>query len=309
MSGLLDHLAPLALRRVGLLVAVFFVCALPTEAKAQGRGLGDFSAGSSASMDDGRPVDVELVVAVDVSWSMSDGEQIIQRDGYAAAFRSQEVQDAILDGVHGSIAVTYVEWAGEFSQATVIPWTLLDSKASADAFAYRLATEPPSRRRRTSISGAVGYGARLFEENGFSGMKRVIDVSGDGPNNQGPAITNARDQAVAAGVVINGLPLMTADRYTSWAAIDNLDDYYETCVIGGQGSFVIPVNDWSQFPQAVRRKLVLELAADWPVDRTDPRHPSFDAPVVQTQQSGDVDCLIGEKLWQQRQWRWLDDDR
>ncbi|MEN3791977.1 DUF1194 domain-containing protein [Fulvimarina sp. MAC3] len=282
---------------------------LPMTAAAQSRGLGDIGGGPRAGAIDGKQVDVELVLAVDVSWSMSDAEQIIQRNGYAAAFRSREVQDAIFDGVHGSIAVTYVEWAGEFSQSVVLPWTLLDSKESADAFAYRLASEPPSRRRRTSISGAIGYGARLFDENGFTGLKRVIDISGDGPNNEGVIVTRARDEAVAAGIVVNGLPLMTSDASLSWATIDNLDDYYEACVVGGQGSFVIPVNDWPQFAQAVRRKLVLELASDWPIDEADPRHLERVLPVVPTQATAAVDCLIGEKLWQQRQWRWLDDAR
>ncbi|MER0239968.1 DUF1194 domain-containing protein [Fulvimarina sp. MAC8] len=301
------------LRGLSRLRAGWLVLALclPIAAGAQSRGLSDFGAGSGSGTGtrDDQPVDVELVLAVDVSWSMNDEEQIIQRNGYAAAFRSQEVQEAIFDGVHGAIAVTYVEWAGEFSQSVIVPWTLLDSKASADAFAYRLATEPPNRRRRTSISGAVSYGARLFDKNGFIGLKQVIDISGDGPNNQGPIVTTARDQAVAAGIVINGLPLMTSDASLSWATIDNLDEYYEACVVGGRGSFVIPVNDWPQFAQAVRRKLVLELASDWPIDDADPRHLMRELPILRTQGAGDVDCLIGERLWQQRQWRWLDDAR
>lgn len=282
---------------------------LPIAAGAQSRGLSDFGAAPDAETRDGRPVDVELVLAVDVSWSMSDGEQIIQRDGYAAAFRSLDVQEAIFDGVHGAIAITYIEWAGEFSQSIVVPWTLIDSKASADAFAYRLTSEAPSRQRRTSISGAIDYGAALFRSNGYDGLKKVIDISGDGPNNQGPLVTSARDGAVAAGVVVNGLPLMTSDSQRSWGSIDNLDAYYEACVVGGPGSFVIPVNDWSQFPQAVRRKLVLELASDWPIDEGDPRRSELEAPLFKAQGSDPVDCLIGEKLWQQRGWNWLDETR
>lgn len=264
-------------------------------------GLGGFAA-SPASAE--TVVDVELVLAVDVSWSMDSGEQRLQRDGYIAAFRSPEVQRAILEGAHGKVAVTYVEWAGAFSQVVVVPWLLIDSRETADGFAYRLSNEEPARERRTSIAAAIDFAAGLFDGNGFSGMRRVIDVSGDGPNNQGRLVTAARDAAVAHGITINGLPLMTtgdANGYLSWGTIADLDRYYADCVIGGPGAFMIPVTDWAQFPQAVRRKLVMELAGGWPPPAPRPR------PVVPVQRKAPADCLAGERQWDQRQQRWFDD--
>ncbi|WP_345944276.1 DUF1194 domain-containing protein [Aureimonas sp. SA4125] len=251
-------------------------------------------------------MDVELVLAVDVSWSMDSGEQRLQRDGYVAAFRSPEVQQAILDGGNQRVAVTYVEWAGNFSQSVVVPWTLIGSKADADGFAYRLAEEEPARERRTSIASAIDFSAGLFDGNGFSGLRKVIDVSGDGPNNQGRAVNHARDDAVKRGITINGLPLMTSGEssgYLSWGSIPNLDTYYADCVIGGPGAFVIPVNDWAQFPDAVRRKLVMELASVWPAP------PAQRVEAMPVAGRAAADCLIGERQWQQRQGLWIDDDK
>lgn len=277
-------------------------------ASAQQRGLSAFGAGPRAAYE-GQAVDVELVLAVDVSWSMDIGEQRIQRDGYVAAFRSADVQRAITEGGHGRVAVTYVEWAGSFSQSVVVPWTLIDSREAADAFAYRLSGEEPARARRTSIASAIDYSAGLFSGNGFAGVRKVIDVSGDGPNNEGRTVTDSRDDAAALGITVNGLPLMTSGKeaggtdrvYLGWGAIPDLDRYYSNCVIGGPGAFMIPVNDWAQFPEAVRRKLVLELAGRWPEPRRAP------LPLIRTQGAGGYDCLIGEKMWQNRQQRWMDD--
>lgn len=249
------------------------------------------------------PVDVELVLAVDASWSMDSGEQRIQRDGYVAAFRSPEVQEAILGGGYQRVAVSYVEWAGEFSQSVIVPWTLIDSKRSADAFAYRLSEEEPERARRTSIAAAIDFAAPMFDGNGYAGLRRVIDVSGDGPNNQGRMVTEARDAAARRGITINGLPLMTSGAtqgYASWGSIPNLDRYYATCVIGGPGAFMVPVNDWAQFPEAVRRKLVMELAGGWPLPIAKP----VDAPVPVAAEADAPDCLVGERQWQERQFRW-----
>ncbi|MCM2504540.1 DUF1194 domain-containing protein [Aureimonas altamirensis] len=246
-------------------------------------------------------VDVELVLAVDVSWSMDLSEQAIQRDGYIAAFRSPEVQKAILEGGWGRVAVTYVEWAGSFTQSVVVPWTLIDSREAADGFAYRLSQEEPNRERRTSISAALDFSVSLFDDNGFAGLRRVIDLSGDGPNNQGRPVDEARDAAVARGATINGLPLMTSGEEGgafSWGGIADLDAYYTACVTGGAGAFVIPVNDWSQFPEAIRRKLILELAGTWP-------KTAGGEAVIQVQAGeAPVDCRIGERMWQQRQERW-----
>ncbi|MEF2553003.1 DUF1194 domain-containing protein [Aurantimonas sp. A2-1-M11] len=291
-------------RILALLSAVMVVLPALTghaTADGQGRGLRDLGATTGSSRDRGVQVDAELILAVDVSWSMDRGEQEIQRAGYAAAFRSEDVQKAIMGGPHGRVAVSYIEWAGTMSQAVVVPWMLIESREAADGFAYRLQTEEPDRERRTSIASAIDFAAPLFEGNGFDGLRRVIDISGDGPNNQGRMVTDARDAAVARGIVINGLPLMTSGGYSSWGAIPDLDLYYAECVIGGPGSFMIPVNDWSQFPDAVRRKLVMELADSWPTSRAD------DAPLMRAQAAAAPDCLIGERMWQDRQRRWMED--
>lgn len=245
------------------------------------------------------PVDVELVLAVDVSWSMNDEEQRIQREGYVAAWRSPDVLEAIRNGVYGRVAVTYVEWAGELMQNVVVPWTLIDGKEAADRFAYQLATAEPDRQRRTSISTAIDYSAGLFPENGYAGNRQVIDVSGDGANNQGRPVTMARDAAVAAGIIINGLPLMTSEgseNAYAWGSVPDLDLYYAECVIGGPGAFVIPVRAWDQFPEAIRRKLVLELA--WPLR---PPSRSEEAPVLRAAAGGGDRCLSGERMWRMPQ--------
>jgi hypothetical protein len=251
------------------------------------------------------PVDIELVLAVDVSLSMSPDELEIQRQGYAAALVHERVLEAIAQGVHGRIAVTYVEWAGSTTQHIVVPWTMIANRADAERVASQLSANPPNSARRTSIAGALEFGGDLFAESGFRGMKRVIDISGDGPNNQGPPVTVARDALIAQGITINGLPLMTNGGLASAYDVEDLDLYYQDCVIGGPGAFMIPVNDWSQFPEAVRRKLVLELAGHrspvWA--REEATHP----PVRLAQAATGYDCMIGEKLWRDRSWMW--DDR
>lgn len=246
-------------------------------------------------------VDVELVLAVDVSLSMSPDELVIQRDGYAAALMDPAVLAAILDGAHGKIAVAYLEWAGSTVQQMVVPWSVIASPEDARAFVAKMTATPPRSARRTSISAAIEFAAAQFENSGFRSMKRVIDVSGDGPNNQGAPVHLTRNRIVAAGITINGLPLMTnGGGMTTAYDITNLDKYYADCVIGGPGAFVIPVNDWSQFPEAIRRKLVLELA--------DSRHPLRTAmeaefpPVLPAATAFVTDCEIGEKMWNNRSW-------
>jgi hypothetical protein len=247
------------------------------------------------------PVDIELVLAVDVSLSMSPDELEIQRQGYAAALTHDRVLEAIAAGVHGRIAVTYVEWAGSTTQQIVVPWTAIATRSDAEHFVRQLSAKPPSSARRTSISGALEFGGDIFAESGFHGMKRVIDISGDGPNNQGSPVTGARDALIAQGITINGLPLMTNGGLASAYDVENLDLYYRDCVIGGPGAFMIPVNDWSQFPEAVRRKLVLELAGG-SSERT--RDEAAHPPVQLAQAASGYDCLIGEKLWRDRSWMW-----
>jgi Protein of unknown function (DUF1194) len=247
-------------------------------------------------------VDIELVLAVDVSLSMSPDELDIQRRGYAAALTHDKVLQAIADGVHGKIAITYFEWAGSTSHHVIVPWTTIASPADAERVASQLSAQPPNSARRTSISSALEFGADLFAESQFQGLKRVIDISGDGPNNQGPPVDIVRNDVIGQGITINGLPLMTNGGLTSAYDVDDLDQYYTDCVIGGPGAFMVPVNDWSQFPEAVRRKLVLELAG--PRSRQWAEEEALHPPIVKAQAAPVYDCLIGEKLWQDRSWMW-----
>ncbi|MCO5065525.1 MAG: DUF1194 domain-containing protein [Rhizobiaceae bacterium] len=240
------------------------------------------------------PVDVELVLAVDVSLSMSPSELDIQRDGYAAALLDKDVLDAIAAGAYGRIAVAYFEWAGTTSHQLVVPWTTISSRADAERVVARLTALPPASARRTSISSALEFGADLLAESPYQSVKRVIDISGDGPNNQGAPVVEMRDRLVEQGIVINGLPLMTNGGFSSAYDVPDLDSYYTNCVIGGPGAFMIPVNAWEQFPEAIRRKLVLELAA----------RPLGDLPVVLAQAKEPYDCLVGEKIWRNRSWMW-----
>ena len=246
------------------------------------------------------PVDVELVLAVDVSLSMSPGELDIQRRGYATALTDERVIRAIADGAHGRIAVTYFEWAGSSSQNVIVPWTIIQSREDAERVAARLSALPPNSARRTSISSALEFGADLFAESQFRSYKRVIDISGDGPNNQGPPVDSTRDALIAQGITINGLPLMTNGGFSSAYDVGDLDAYYQDCVIGGPGAFMIPVNDWSQFPEAIRRKLVLELAG--PASPAWLAEEALNPPVIEAQAGAAYDCLIGEKIWRDRTW-------
>jgi hypothetical protein len=236
------------------------------------------------------PVDIELVLAVDVSRSMTEHELEIQRRGYAAALTSAEVIRAITGGIHGQIALLYLEWAGHRSQRVVVGWTLIRGLADAEAVAARLTADFDETLRRTSISGALDFAAKQFEGNGFDGLRRVIDVSGDGPNNDGRPVVPARDAAAAQGIIVNGLPLMTNEGVGSQWALPDLDRYYYHCVIAGPGAFVIPVREWQHFPAAVRQKLVLELAGTAPA--------AAPPPFLHRAQAEAYDCLIGEKIMQ-----------
>jgi hypothetical protein len=235
-------------------------------------------------------VDLEIALMVDVSRSMSERELEIQRRGYAEALRTDIVFQAIRSGLLQRIAVAYVEWAG--SQQVIVDWRLIETRDDLEDFAQILTTKFDPSLRRTSISGALRYGAELIETNDFQGLRKVIDVSGDGPNNAGGLVTNARDETVAKGIVINGLPLMTTDGRGSYWHLDGLDIYYQTCVIGGPGAFVLPVLKWDDFGTAVRRKLVMEIAG-------------LSAPMIavpaQVSHRDPTDCEIGEKLRRQRE--------
>jgi len=242
-------------------------------------------AGSDAAAVD---VDVALVVAVDISYSMDPDEQALQREGYITGFNSPEFLGALQQGTYGRIAVTYFEWAGTSDQRVVVPWTLVDGARSARAFTDAIAAAPYRRAYRTSISGALQFAVPLFQGSGVRGLRRVIDVSGDGANNQGDPVEIVRDEVLERGFVINGLPILLK-RPTSGMDIENLDVYYEDCVTGGPGSFVIPIRERDQFRDATRSKLVQEIAGSDGAARV---MPAAGTPRVS--------CTIGERMWRER---------
>ena len=211
------------------------------------------------------PVDLELILAVDVSRSMDADEQALQRQGYVAALHHPDVIAAIQSGPTGRIAIAYFEWSGYNSQTIIVPWSLVDDAESADAVASRISPGEVFGRYGTSISGSLTFAASLFDNNGYAGARRTIDISGDGPNNMGPPVLAARDAVIAQGITINGLAItLKPPRSDSSFEIDNLDDYYRDCVVGGLGAFTLPVHDVDQFEVAIRRKLVTEIAAQPP---------------------------------------------
>ncbi|MGO6736285.1 DUF1194 domain-containing protein [Rhizobium ruizarguesonis] len=231
----------------------------------------------------GREVDVTLVLAVDTSRSMDFEEIGIQREGYVEALKHKEFIDAVKGGLTGRIAISYFEWAGYVVQDSVIDWQVIETEEDAIAFADKLEARPIATQRRTSISTAIAQGASMIVSSPFQSRRQVIDVSGDGPNNSGDPVTPARDKAVEAGMIINGLAIMLRPS----DAPNGLDKYYADCVIGGPGAFVLPVRKIEDFAVAVRRKLVLEISGLSP-------------PVMVQKIAGaeaGTDCMIGEKQW------------
>ncbi|MGO7541675.1 DUF1194 domain-containing protein [Rhizobium ruizarguesonis] len=231
----------------------------------------------------GSEVDVTLVLAVDTSRSMDFEEIGIQREGYVEALKHKEFIDAVKGGLTGRIAISYFEWAGYVVQDSVIDWQVIDTEEDAIAFAGKLEARPIATQRRTSISTAIAQGASMIVSSPFQSRRQVIDVSGDGPNNSGDPVTPARDKAVEAGMIINGLAIMLRPS----DAPNGLDKYYADCVIGGPGAFVLPVRKIEDFAVAVRRKLVLEISGLSP-------------PVMVQKIAGaeaGTDCMIGEKQW------------
>jgi hypothetical protein len=214
----------------------------------------------AAAPTDNRVVDLQLVLAVDISGSMEFREQEVQRDGYVRAFRDPEVLRAITSGPYGRIAVTYVRWAGIFSQETAVPWTIIGSKAEADRFADAIRRVPLYTAPRTSISGALNYSFSAFTQSGVDSDRRTIDISGDGSNNDGPPVGPIRQRILQSGVTINGLPILINPSGVGGNLV-SLDAYYQDCVVGGPGSFMIAVKANQDFAPAIRRKLILEIAA------------------------------------------------
>ncbi|MBT9382487.1 DUF1194 domain-containing protein [Pseudooceanicola sp. CBS1P-1] len=251
-------------------------------------------------------VDVELALMVDVSRSMTAHELEIQRHGYAAALTSEDVLGVISEGLLGRIAVAYVEWAGPGNHRVVVDWTTIGTPQEAQRVAAVLMDNRPYGMQRTSISAALDYAGRFIAENQYEGLRKVIDVSGDGPNNAGDPVTPARDRVLAQGITINGLPLMTDEGVGSRWTVTDLDAYYRDCVIGGQGAFVVAVHDWAEFASAVRRKLVMEIAGLAPAPAPSARPTGFlpgdlpaarIVPVAGTAPGESYDCLVGEKTW------------
>ena len=235
-------------------------------------------------------VDVELIIAVDVSYSMDLDELAVQREGYAQAIVSKEFLQALGSGPTNKISVTYFEWSASSDQKIIIPWRVIDGPEAADAVAYEIMNKPVRRGSRTSISGAILFAIPLFDEDPYQGLRRVIDISGDGPNNNGPPVTPTRDEALGRGIVINGLPIMVREPSYSTTDIDNLDWYYEDCVIGGPGSFMVPIKGRENFKEAIRTKLIREVAGQEPGR---PIRPASD-------KVPRVSCTIGEKMWEDR---------
>jgi hypothetical protein len=210
--------------------------------------LGERAATQSAN------VDLQLVLAVDASGSVNQERFELQKQGYAAAFRHPQVLRAIQSGRTQSIAVAMTQWTGPTMQVIIVPWTRVRDQASADALAD--AIEKSQRQLfsgGTSISGAIDFGVTLMSTGPYRGIKRVIDVSGDGSNNRGRPVTLARDDAVGAGITINGLPILALE--------PNLDRYYFENVIGGPGAIMVPAANYDAFAQAILKKLIMEIAA------------------------------------------------
>lgn len=221
---------------------------------------------------------------------MDMDELALQREGYAGAITSPEFLKALSAGPSGRIAVTYFEWASVTDQKVVVPWRVIDGPEAADAVAAEILQTPIRRASRTSISGAIDFAVPLFEVSGYHGLRRVIDISGDGPNNNGGPVTVARDAALAKGITINGLPIMLKAPTPATMDIEDLDFYYEDCVIGGNGAFVISIKNREKFKEAIRTKLVLEVAGG-----------AGGATVVPAATKAPrVPCTIGEQLWQDR---------
>lgn len=232
-----------------------------------------------------RDVDLELVLAVDVSGSIDDEEARLQRDGFAAAITNPHILRVIRSGSLGRIAVMYVEWSGLDRHRIVADWTVIGDESDARDFAETISDAVPFRGQWTSISSIIDQSMTYLEENEFHGARRVIDISGDGENNNGDPVGGARDRATAAGVTINGLPIINGRIGPNGTAPSvDLDGYYRDCVIGGPGAFLVVARGFSDFARAIRRKLFLELSGWQPAPRR-----------VRAAVWPKTDCLTGEK--------------
>ena len=245
-------------------------------------------------------VDLELVISTDVSRSIDQEEALLQRRGVAAAFRNPEVIRAITSGFLGRIGVAYVDYSSRAFNRIVMDWTLVHDRDSAEAFAARLLEAPLTFGRRTSISDAIELAREMIELNALEGTRRVIDVSGDGPNNHGRLVDVVRDATVSRRITINGLPIINRhDANNSRFHLPDLDRYYRGCVIGGPGAFLVVARSFEDFARAIRRKLVLEISGTGPgIDG------ALFASLVRVSSPGGYvypgGCDIGERMW--RSW-------
>ena len=210
------------------------------------------------------PVDLALVLVSDVSRSVDDAEFRMQKAGYAAAFGDPRVLAAIRGGAIGTIAIAYVEFAGSFEVRTVVDWRMIRDADSAKAAMDAIEAAPRSFWGRTSISAGIDHAMTLLAEAPVEAQRRVIDVAGDGTNNSGRSVTAARDDAVAAGVTINGLAIINEHPVSyTFAHVQppgGLPEWYRQNVIGGPGAFVLEVREFNQFGEAMTRKLINEIA-------------------------------------------------
>src|SRR6185436_660088 len=212
-----------------------------------------FTVIAPSSAQSPQSVDLALVLAVDASGSVDQVRFELQKQGYVAAFRHPRVAAAISSGPTQSIAVVMMQWTGPALQVIAVPWTKITDAASASAFADKIAAAPRALfGGGTSISGAIDTGMALLFDNPFKAARRVIDISGDGSNNRGRSVNQARDEAIAKGVGINGLPILAIE--------PDLDRYYKDNVIGGPGAFMIAAKDFESFGEAILKKLIAEIA-------------------------------------------------
>lgn len=273
---------------------------MPGTGRMEGRaGAGMFRRGACLALVCGalaaparaaEPVDLELVIATDVSRSIDHQEALLQREGVAAAFRNRAVIRAIGSGILGRIGVAYIDYSSRAYNRIVVDWTIVHDRESAEAFAARLLAAPLTFGRRTSISDAIEMAQEMIETNAIEGTRRAIDVSGDGPNNHGRLVSAVRDAAIARRIAINGLPIVN-DRggFGRRFYLPDLDKYYLGCVIGGPGAFLVVANSFEDFALAIRRKLILEIAG-----APAPRLIRASSPTGYVYPRG---CDIGERMW------------
>ena len=222
-------------------------------------------AAMAAAQDDRVDVDVELVLAVDISYSVDEEEAHRQREGYVAALAHEDVIRSIQGGPLGRIAVTYVEWADTGFQRAAADWTVIASEEDALGFAAQVAAAPFERGHYTAIGSAIADGVRRIDENDYSAPRLIIDISGDGPQNQGLPLESARALADQSGIVVNGLPVIAADAGRWVRPVEvNLEGYFRENVITGPGAFVLPARAEDEFRVAILRKLVIEIAGAMP---------------------------------------------